>query len=131
MRKEKTNIESLNDKVFFIVSNETHLDNKINYSISKSKGINNFNNVLTIKNYKNTLFTIYVFYFEINPKKLSDKDEQSQKYKAKIILNYNSTKFEGIIMFNGLIHYKKPSFVLSYSKLTQFKIFKETLKKCM
>ena len=145
MRKEKTNIESLNDKVFFIVSNETHLDNKINYSISKSKGINNFNNVLTIKNYKNTLFTIYVFYFEINPKKLSDKDEQSQKYKAKIILNYNSTKFEGIIMFkgkgnnyiydlkfndhDGLIHYKKPPFALSYSKLTQFKIFKETLEK--
>ena len=48
--EEKSNINSSNNKVFFIVSNETIIDNSVNYIISKTKGIINFKNILTIKN---------------------------------------------------------------------------------
>ena len=61
-----------NDKVFFIISNQSKLDDLIEYSLSKSNGLQNFNSILkkTAK-YKREDFTTYVFYFDIFPNELT------------------------------------------------------------
>ena len=61
--EDKSNINSSNNKVFFIVSNKTEIDNSVNYNIPKTKGVINFKNILAIKNYHNLNYTINVFYF--------------------------------------------------------------------
>ena len=141
--EDNTSILALKYKVFFIVSNETKNDNFINYSISKTNGIRNFQYILKRDNYLNTKFTVYVFYFDIYPQELSDKDKdiQTQKYKVKVNLKYNKTKFEKIILFScdkncfiydlifpkhkGWLDNKLPPEYYSFSKPQQFQLFYE------
>ena len=60
-----------NYKVFFIISNETALNNTIHYSLSKNKGTINFTEVIKLDN-DNEDFTTYVYSFEIIPNYLTN-----------------------------------------------------------
>jgi len=136
-----------NDKVFFIISNQSKLDELIEYSLSKSNGLQNFNSILkkTAK-YKREDFTTYVFYFDIFPNELTDRDKdiKTKKYKAKIFLKYQRNNFEANILFKedksnfiydfkfedykGWTGNKSPPISINYSKTEQIKIFNEALK---
>ena len=138
-----------NNKVFFITSNYSSLDDKINYSLSRTNAnaMINFNSIFKEKQkYNKKEYTINVFYFEIVPKELREKDFdiKSKKYKALINLNYDK-KFEGIILFKenknnfiydfkfkeykGWIVNESPPESIKYSKIEQLKIYDEVLKK--
>ena len=130
------------NKVFFITSNPTSIDKNINYSLSSAIG--NANLEKTIE-YKIENFTTNVFYFEINPDALKekDKDVNSKRYKTKIFLKYNNI-FEGIILFkedknsfiydfkfNDIYDWTKkisPPKYINYAKVKQLKLFNEALK---
>ena len=107
----------------------------------------NFNSILRKQQtFNKKEYTINVFYFEIAPEELreKDKDSKSAKYKAYINLKYDK-QFEGIIIFketkNNFIYdfkfkeYKgwidkiSPPESINYSKIDQLKIFNEVLKK--
>ena len=137
-------------KVFFITSNLSSLDNEIEYSISNSNMIVNLTQILKKSGrYKNKNITTYIFSFEFIQGELNKnfKDNNSERYKTKIILKSNNKiyeNFEGIILFkenknnfiydfklNGINDYIKkiPSpECINYSKIEQLKIFNETLK---
>ena len=66
-----------NNKVFFITSNYSSLDDKIHYSLSRTNAnaMINFNSIFKEKQkYNKKEYTINVFYFEIVPKELREKD---------------------------------------------------------
>ena len=86
-----TENENQKNKIFFITSNQSALDKLIKYSLSKAEGMSNLTLILA-QNYENEEFLSKVFYFEIIPERIN-------RYEAKIILNYNKTDFEGIILF--------------------------------
>ena len=67
--------KSEKNKVFFITSNLTSIDENIKYSLSNANGMKDFNLILKkgVK-YKNEDFIKKVFYFEIS------KDELNEKY---------------------------------------------------
>ena len=68
--------KSQKNKVFFITSNPTSIDNKIKYSLSNVNGMKNFNIILKKEiEFKREIFTTNVFYFEINPDALKEKDK--------------------------------------------------------
>ena len=136
-----------NDRVFLIISNQSKLDNMINYSLSKANGMKNFQSILKkTSKYKREDFTTYVFYFDIFPEELNKKEKEtnSQKYKAKVILKYKKMNFEGQILFKenknnfvydfkfgdykGWTGYTSPPVAINYSKVEQIKIFNEVLK---
>ena len=110
-----TDNENQKDKIFFITSNQSAVDKLIKYSLSKAEGMSNLNLILNKpQNYENKEFLSKVFYFEINQKEIKDK-----KYEAKIILNYNRTNFEGIILFKKD---KKNYFIYNF-KFNDYKTF--------
>ena len=137
-------------KVFFIASNLSSLDNEIKYSLSNANGMINLTQVLKInEKYNSKNFTTYVFSFDFIRGKLNenDKDINSNRYKAKIILQKNNTifeSFEGIILFkdnknnfiydfklNGINDWTKkipPPECINYSKKKQLEKFNEALK---
>ena len=93
-------------KVYFITSNQSSLDDKLEYSLTKS-GMINLNKVLSkIVKYKGEDFSITVFAFDVEIKKLreNDYDKENKKYKAVIKLKqkvkfYQENKFDGFILF--------------------------------
>ena len=93
-------------KVFFIASNQSSYDNKLEYSLSKN-GMINFKKVFSkIEKYKGEDFTILVFTFDIikNDLRKNDYDTLTKKYKAIVKLKQKGrfkmdTKFEGFILF--------------------------------
>ena len=134
-------MNSENNKVFFIISNEWYLNSLIKYSLSKNKGTINFTEVLKLNDNKELNFTTYVYCFEIDEKHLKKKKNEDF-YEAKINLNYNKFNFEEIIKFkkgkNTFIsdfrfHFDKknqisaPKFI-TYSKIEQFELYKYSLK---
>ena len=140
-------MEDKKNKVFFIISNQSSLDKTIEYSLSNINGMSNFNLILKkSQKYQKEDFTTNIFYFEITPKELkeSDKDPQSNKYKAKIILKNNKTNFEGIILFKenknnfiydfkfnedkNLIEIISPPNYIKYSKFEQLTLFNDVLR---
>ena len=87
-----TDSKNQKDKVFFITSNQSALDKLIKYSLSKAEGMSNLTLILA-QNYENETFLSKVFYFEIIPEKIKNRDKEAKKFKAKIILNYNNINF--------------------------------------
>ena len=120
-------------KVFFIASNLSSLDNEIKYSLSNANGMENLTQVLKInEEYNSKNFTIYVFSYEFIQGELSenDKDINSKKYKAKIILQ-NKNNFIYDFKLNGINDWTKkipPPECIDYSKNDQLKKFNEALK---
>ena len=140
----------INNKVFFIISNQSKLDNDIKYYINDKNGIINLKTELTKKErFNNEDYTITVFSFEIIKKYLrekdKDKDTKSKKYQAKIYLHFNKMNFERTILFNKnrnnfiydfeISEYKcwtgiySPPLQIKFSKNEQLKIYTETLNK--
>ena len=74
-------------KIFFITSNESKLDKLILYQFKKYKGNVNIEYRKEI-NYNNSLFSIYVNSFDIEPRAQRDEDydPKSKEYKIKINL---------------------------------------------
>ena len=135
-----TDSQNQKDKVFFITSNQSTLDKFIKYSLSEAEGMSNFNLILnTPQKHENEEFLSKVFYFEIIPERIN-------RYEAKIILNYNKTDFEGIILFkrdkkNYFIYNFKfkehknlffgktpPPKYINFTTLDQLKLFNKALK---
>ena len=91
----------MNDQVFFITSNQTKYDKSFEYSIPKGK----LKKILSKSmNYRNELFTIQAFSFEITKEYLKYRDDiKEKKYSAKIKLNklnnLRNQTFNGIILF--------------------------------
>ena len=143
--KKMDDTKSQKDKVFFIASNPSSIDKEIEYSLSNASGMNNFNIILK-KEDKNEdeNFITKVYYFEIIPQELTEKnkDKVSKKYKAKILLKYDK-KFEGFILFkedknnffydfkfNDINDWSKmipPPKYINYSKVDQLKLFNKVL----
>ena len=97
-------------KVFFITSNQKHLDEKLQYTLEKRNGMSNLIKMETIPfRYDNREnFTIKIFSFEIKPSELLPElqDKTTKKYRAKIHLiqkrNYLSDgDFIGYILFKN------------------------------
>ena len=89
-------------KIFFISSNQSKLDQFIDYQIAKvNRGIinlksgNNNSELKEIIKYKNNTFSIYINSIEIELNDLKDEDlePQTNKYHASIYLRYNKTNF--------------------------------------
>jgi hypothetical protein len=138
--------KSQKDKVFFITSNPSSIDKEIEYSLSNASGMNNFNIILKKeKEYGKEKFITKACYFEITPQELKEKnkDKDSKKYKAKLLLKYDRN-FEGTILFkedrNNFIYDFKfnefndwsrmipPPKYINFTKVDQLKIFNEILK---
>ena len=74
-----------NDRVFLIISNQSKLDNMINYSLSKANGMKNFQSILKkTSKYKREDFTTYVFYFDIFPEELNKKEKEPNSQNIKL-----------------------------------------------
>jgi len=128
-------------KVFFIVSNESNIDNDIQYSLI-NKGMTNLKKI--ISKYLNNNIIVSVYCFEFVPKELEKivKDKETKKYKALINAKYKNINFKGIIFFkeikNNFIYDFKfeeneeiKNFNLMYvelSKIDQLKMYSEVLK---
>ena len=99
---DDNNLKLTKNKIFFIISNQSKLDEILQYSLLKEDGMENLNCILKkpIK-YRRQDFITNVFYFEIIPEQLKDKykDIQSNSYKAIINLKYKNTNFKGNILF--------------------------------
>ena len=113
-------------KVFFITSNQTSLDDNLEYSLTKS-GMVNLHKVLSkITKYNNQKFTISVFSFDIIKDDLrnNDFDKKSRSYKAIIKLEqkmiFGFYRYEGYILFKST----KNNFIFDLS----LKIIKEILE---
>ena len=93
-------------KVYFITSNQSSLDDKLEYSLTKTGMINLKKVHSKIVKYKGEDFSVTVFAFDVEIKKLreNDYDKENKKYKAVIKLKqkvkyYPDSKFEGFILF--------------------------------
>ena len=139
-------------KVYFIVSNQTNLDEKINYLLCEQSGISNLQKELTFQyRYNNREnFTIIIFSFVFFPseiEKLRGKSsDKVHKYKAKINLIYKgklfNDKFIGEVFFdnknyNFIYDFKftsnsflpnQPPVSLVLTKVQQFKFYGNLLK---
>ena len=127
-------------RVFFIVSNESKIDNDLQYSLI-NKGMTNLEKIIT-KSLDNNM-TISVYSFEFLSKELEEKDQNAKKYKALINVIYKNMVFKGIIFFkeikNNFIYdfkFEKNEEIKNFnlmsmelSKLEQLKIYEEVLKK--
>ena len=140
-------------KVFFITSNQSYLDDKLEISLNKS-GMVNLQRVLSqISKYKKEDFTTSVFTFDIISDDLRDNDydKKNKNYKAVIKLrekvNYGiDKKYEGYIFFKatknnfifdfkfgdykdylGRIYPAPPHINFAYS--IQIKLYNEAFKK--
>jgi hypothetical protein len=83
-------------RVFFIVSNESNIDNKLQYSLI-NKGMTNLQKIITKNLDKNIIVSVYSF--EFFSKELEEKDRglNTKKYKAIINAQYNNMIFKGFI----------------------------------
>ena len=136
-------------KIFFIVSNQTNLDEKIQYSLDEKKGFYNLERASTIQyRYNNREnFTIIIFSFIFIPSEIEKyKEKNTEKYKAKIKLLYKGKLFNdtfiGEILFKnktynfiydfkfnttGWIERQAPT-ALVLSKIEQFRMYGNILK---
>ena len=132
-------------KVFFIISNHSFLDNVNSYSIEKYDELER----LLYKSYYyyKEDFTVSIYYFSFFPQNLeeSDRDKDTNKFKAKITLKSENNTFYGFIFFdksknNYIYDFKfedikennntiSPPKHINFSKLQQLKLFLEFLKK--
>ena len=92
-------------KVYFITSNQSSLDDKLEYSLTKTGMINLKKVHSKIVKYKGEDFSVTVFAFDVEIKKLreNDYDKENRKYKAVIKLKqkikyYQDSKFKGFIL---------------------------------
>ena len=127
-------------KVFFIIGIKSNFDYDYKCSLSSKEGMINFKRVYINNEEENKMISVYSF--EIIPKELKDKNIHSKKYQAKINLNYNNNKYNGLILFkesrNNFIYDFKfeekneknihSEIFLSLGKLEQLKIFISVLK---
>ena len=127
-------------KVFFIIGIKSNLNYELQCSLSNKEGMISFKRIYTSNIEQNKKISVYSF--EIIPKELKDKDTLSNRYQAKINLNYNNTKYNGLIFFkesrNNFIYdfkleEKKENNInseifLSLEKLEQLKIFMDVLR---
>ena len=105
-------------KVFFIVSNLSSLDDKIEYSLKKTGMINLTNVYSKPVKHKMNEFTTSVYSFEFNKEELTDldKDKEKKKYKAVIKLNQKEPYYKKDKTFEGLLYFKetKNNFIFSF-----------------
>ena len=95
-------MKKINDNVFFITSNQSRLEGKINYILENKKSYTNLRSILTLEwKYKKDDYTIHVYSFDIvkNEIKKIKKDPKTKAYKAIIYLKYDKYTFEGEISF--------------------------------
>ena len=138
-------------KVFFIASNQTSLDDKLNYSLKRGDNANFQLVISKIVKYKREDFSIYVFCFDIITKDLDefDKDKEKKLYKAIIKLqnkdNIKNPVFEGKIFFKetqnnfiydfefeeteSFINTFKPPLAIRFNKTEQLKLFCQAMTK--
>ena len=88
-------------RVFFIVSNESNIDNELQYSLI-NKGMTNLQKIITKNMDKNIIVSVYAF--EFFSKELEEKDRglNTKKYKAIINAQYNNMVFKGFIFFKEI-----------------------------
>ena len=93
-------------KVFFIISNHSSLDNKINYSVEKYGELER----LFYKYYYG--FTVSIYYFSFFPQNLeeSDRAKDTNKFEAKIALESHINTFYGFIFFDN----RKNNFIYDF-----------------
>ena len=95
-------------KIFFIISNQSALDNDIEYTIIDNYGLSNLKRLCygTMKK-KSENYTISVYYIDIIPEYLEKKhkDSELEKYEAKI--KYKKNKIIGSDIFYGTISFIK------------------------
>ena len=139
-------------KVFFITSNQSKLNNLIEYQVQRNKGLINLKAGISNcelkedQKFKNSTFTVFVNSLEINPKELrkEEQDPKSKKYPASINLKYNKANFQGIFSFrstknNFLYDFKfneyrgwgkvyEPPPQINFSQLDQLKFYIKYLK---
>ena len=141
----------INDRVFFITSNQSKLEDEIQYTIStRDKAFKNLNTILKKEQkYKREDFTFHVHSFEVVKSELDDKYKipETKIYQAKITLKYNRTSFDGIVKFKetkknfntffydlkfndskGFLGTTPPPPSINFSKAEQIRIYNEVLK---
>ena len=136
-----------NCQVFFITSNQSKINEKLDYSINQAGIINLKPIVEKTLMYKREDFTTRVFSFEIIPNDLKEKDKtvDKKKYLAKITLKFNKCDFKGEIPFfkernnfsygfsfqdyKGWTGTTSPPIYIKYTKAEQIQLFNEVLKK--
>ena len=144
----KKSKESSQLKVFIITSNPSIEDTKIT-NLSSSKGLEKMEGVLSkTDNYKDELFSIKVYSFDVNKDTLKKDYKNGDKpYKGEIKIKYDGINFKGIINFKEIEHsfiynfkfeitknkmnnkeYPPPKSI-QFSNLEQFLIYKELIKK--
>ena len=138
-------------KVFFIVSHQTNLDEKIKYSLEKRNGYYDLTTLSSeIFRYNNREnFTIKIYSFNFKPSELLDKyqDKKTKKYKVKIILSnkgyMTESTFYGLIFIKQNRHNfiydlkfqtnswfnKQPPISLNLKPIDQFLMYEKLLKK--
>ena len=82
-----------NNRVFFIVSNHSKRDSEIKYSIENKGTVSLKKELQTTIKYEKEDFTVKVFSFEISLKDFL-KDKESERYMAKILLEYKNNCFK-------------------------------------
>ena len=136
---ENINIDAF--KVFFIVSNESNIDNDIQYSLI-NKGMTNLKKIISKYLNNNVIVSVYCFEFVSKELEKIVKDKETKKYKALINAKYKNIIFKGIIFFkeikNNFIYDFKfeeneeiKNFNLMYvelSKIDQLKMYSEVFK---
>ena len=96
-------------KVFFITSNQSKLNNFMEYQVPRNKGLINLKAGISNcelkedQKFKNSTFTVFVNSLEINPKELrkEEQDPKTKKYLASINLKYNRANFQGNFSFRS------------------------------
>ena len=139
-------------KIFFITSNQTKLNNLIEYQVKNNRGLINLkvgasnSELKEEQKYKNNSFTVCVNSMQIETKDLKkdDQDPKSKKYNTTITQRYNKTNFPGYIWFraskNNFIYdfrfneYKgwgrtyDPPPQINFSQLEQLRLYIKYLK---
>lgn len=115
---EKQNLDTIkNNKVFFIVSNRTKLNNDIYYFTKKELAMNY---IFTEQiEYDGEAFTITVYYFEILPYYFQNTEKS-----FKIFLKYKLNKFEGKI--KGILHENRNHFIYDFEFMSSNNFFIES-----
>ena len=136
-----------NYQVFFITSNQSKINQKLDYSIAQTGIINLRPIIEQTKMYKKEEFITKIFSFDYNPNDLKEKDKTADKKKglAKINLKYNKYTFIGEIPFftnrnnfrygfyfkehEGWTGTTPPPIYIKYTDVEQIQLFNEVLKK--
>lgn len=99
-------------KVFFTVSNQTNLDEKLIYSLEKKNGFSDLKTWSTTNyRYNNREnYTIKIYSFDFRPSELLVKEPKNKNYKIRIILSYK--QFLKDQHFYGVIIFKRDKIIL-------------------